>query len=474
MVRYKQKIGLLSTSVPISQFNARRANGFCKPYHGRKEELMATNFAAINNVYNYYLTSYAPKTDTKFDTHKKSELRGVYNSIVNMNKEAPLFIVDKSQDTKEYAVGLKENARNLRNTIASLGGLTDEELLNKKVAYSSNESLASVTFIGEDGQEASAPSFELSVERLAQTQVNRGRSLASDDMKLPPDTYSFDIATNGLNYEFQYNISEGDTNLDIQNKLARLISNAGIGLEARVDSDGNGNSALIIESQNTGTPRNAAHMFSVSDDRTSKTSGSVGYFGLDNIARESGNAQFTINGIEREASGNTFTVEKMYEITLNGVSRSEEDTAKIDLQADLESMAANVSRLVDGYNGFIDTADSYMVNHPKSGRLVREMYNLAALHEEDLENVGLHLHDDGHIELDKDKLLSAVAEGGMEQSVSGIKNFAGAILKKSNQVALNPMHYADRTVVAYKNPGHNFATPYVTSAYTGMMFNSYC
>jgi flagellar hook-associated protein 2 len=129
---------------------------------------------------------------------------------------------------------------------------------------------------------------------------------------------------------------------------------------------------------------------------------------------------------------------------------------------------------VDGYNGLIDTADSYMVNHPKSGRLVREMYNLAALHEEDLENVGLHLHDDGHIELDKDKLLSAVAEGGMEQSVSGIKNFAGAILKKSNQVALNPMHYADRTVVAYKNPGHNFATPYVTSAYTGMMFNSYC
>ncbi len=435
---------------------------------------MATNYAAINSVYNYYLTSYAPKTDTKFDTHKKSELRGVYNSIVNMNKEAPLFIVDKSQETKEYAVGLKENARNLRNTIASLGGLGDDELLNKKVAYSSNESLASVSFIGEDGSETSAPSFELSVTSLANTQINSGRMIPSGEMFLPADTYSFDIGINGLNYEFQYNISDGDTNKGIQEKLSRLISNAGIGLDARVEEDGRGNSALVIESQNTGTPRNGGHMFTVSDDRTSRTAGSVGYFGLDNIERDAGNAKFTINGMEREASGNTFTVEKLYEVTLNGVSRGAEDVTKIDLQADVESMAANISKLIDGYNSFIDTTDSYMEGHPKSGRLVREMYGLASLHREDLESVGLHLRDDGHIELDKGTLMHSVTEGGAEQSIAGIKNFAASILRKSNQVALNPMHYADRTVVAYKNPGHNFATPYVTSAYTGMMFNSYC
>ena len=48
------------------------------------------------------------------------------------------------------------------------------------------------------------------------------------------------------------------------------------------------------------------------------------------------------------------------------------------------------------------------------------------------------------------------------------------MVRKTNEVSLNPMNYADRTVVAYKNPGHNYATPYVTSAYTGMMFSSYC
>ena len=37
----------------------------------------ATMNAAIDTVYNHYLTSYAPKSTTRYDSHKKSELRGV-------------------------------------------------------------------------------------------------------------------------------------------------------------------------------------------------------------------------------------------------------------------------------------------------------------------------------------------------------------------------------------------------------------
>ena len=268
-------------------------------------------------------------------------------------------------------------------------------------------------------------------------------------------------------------MSEGDTNRTVQDKLARLISNAGIGLEASVEHDGNGNSALVIQSHTVGAP-GSGRLFTVSDDHTSKTSGSVAFFGIDNVIKEAQNSQFTINGMQREAAGNSFTVEKLYEVTLNRVSRDESDVAGIDLKADIESMASNISKLVDGYNGFINTADSYMENHPKSGRLVREMYGLASLHEEDLAKAGLTLKEDGHIELDRGKLMEAVYGEDFASSIDGIKAFAGAVLRKANQVSLNPMHYADRTIVAYKNPGHNYASPYVTSAYTGMMFNSYC
>ena len=45
-----------------------------------------SNMSALNSVHNFYLTTYAPKTNSPFDTHKKSELRNVYNSIVKLNK----------------------------------------------------------------------------------------------------------------------------------------------------------------------------------------------------------------------------------------------------------------------------------------------------------------------------------------------------------------------------------------------------
>ena len=76
--------------------------------------------------------------------------------------------------------------------------------------------------------------------------------------------------------------------------------------------------------------------------------------------------------------------------------------------------------------------------------------------------------------LDEDLLKESIATHQNEDSYETLKSFAGSLLKKTSQVSINPMEYVDRTIVAYKNPGHNFTNPYVTSAYSGMIFNSYC
>lgn len=435
---------------------------------------MAGNNAVINNIYNYYLTTYAPKSTSKFDTHKKSELRGVYNSIVDINKESPLYIPDNSIETKQYAIGLKENARSFRNTIASLGGLEDEQLLNKKTATSSDTSIANAVFIGENVDEASVKSFNLEVSKLATPQTNIGSLLESDSLDLPEDTYSFDIGINGLNYEFQYNVRENDTNIGLQQKLSRLITNANIGLSADVVEDGEGNSALRIVSSNTGSGGRFGHLFNVSDTNTSKRSGSVDYFGIDYVAQDASDAEFIINGEQKRAMGNTFTVEKLYEITLNGVSPEEGVYTTIELKPDVESMRQNVEQLVEGYNSFVNKADTYSESHPKSGRLVNEMSTLASLKGDELAEIGLSISENGRIEIDKDKLDEAIGSGKLSESLDALKSFTSSLLRKANQVSINPMHYADRTIVAYKNPGHNYATPYVASPYTGMMFNSYC
>lgn len=436
---------------------------------------MAYN-AALNTVYNHYLTTYAPKrSTTQYDTHKKSELRSIYNSIVKLNKEAPLYILDSSKESREFAVGLKENARALRNTIASLGGLDEDEMLGKKAAYSSNENIVSASYVGEGVTDAAVPPIQIEVTALASNQVNLGTFLPSDEkIALTPDAYSFDITINDLSYEFQYNIREGETNRDLQERLSRLISNADIGITADILEDGKGNSSLRLTSATSGLKNDKSFIFSVSDDKTSKRTGTVDYLGISFMSREPSNAEFLLNGDPRSASSNHFTIDKMYEITLNGISSVEGETAEVGLKTDLDSLTENVGNLISGYNSFIRAAAEYLDLHPKSGRLLGEMDHITRYYQTDLEKLGFSFESNGQLSIDDNVFKDSILDDENRAQFSTIKDFTNSILRKTNQISLNPMEYVDKTIVAYKNPGHNFATPYITSNYSGMLFNSYC
>ena len=75
----------------------------------------------------------------------------------------------------------------------------------------------------------------------------------------------------------------------------------------------------------------------------------------------------------------------------------------------------------------------------------------------------------------KEKLEAAIQPDRAEKTFGRLSSFKNAIGAKADAVAINPMNYVNRTIVAYKNPnGPNFASPYITSAYSGMLFNSYC
>lgn len=429
----------------------------------------------LSNVYNFYMTSYAPKSSTPYDTHKKSELRRVYNSIVKMNKESPLFIIDTSKESQRFAVGMKENARELRNTIASLGGLDEEELLNKKVAYSSNENIATAAYIGASKPADDMPSYEVEVRRLASTQVNMGHFLPDEgNVALAPDTYSFDVSIDDLSYEFQFSIKATDTNRDVQDRLSRLINNANIGMKAQVIEDNKGHSSLRMESNATGLKDGKYNQFHISDKRTSKASGAVDYLGLDYIASPPADASFLVNGVELTSTSNHYTINHTFNVQFKGVSSEEGETASIGLKTDVESLTENINTLVRGYNSFLQAVSEYSENQPKSNRLFNEMSSVARVYAKGLTQAGLNLNLDGTLEVDSDVLRQKAMSDDAREAFSSMKGFTNSILRKSNQVSLDPMNYVNNVIVAYKNPGKNFASPYITSAYSGMMFNSYC
>lgn len=429
----------------------------------------------LTNVYNFYMTTYAPKSSTPYDSHKKSELRGVYNSIVKMNKESPLYILDTNKDSQRFAISMKENARELRNTIASLGGLDEEELLNKKVAYSSNQNIAKAAFIGSARSDEELPTYDIEVNNLASPQVNSGKFLPDDEpVDLAPDTYSFDIGIDDLNYEFQFSIKPTDTNRDVQDRLARLITNANVGITAQVISGEDNASYLKLESNSTGLKDNRPYIYRISDHRTSKTAGTVDYFGLDHVSTQPSNASYVVNGEERVSTSNHISLANTYDVELTGVSSREGETASIGLKTDVESLTENVNTLVRGFNSFLKAVSEFSDNQPKSNRLFNEMSSVARVYARDLTSIGLNLNLDGTLEVDDDTLRQTAMSDDAKDAFSPIKSFTNSVLRKSNQVSLDPMNYVNNVIVAYKNPGKNFASPYITSAYSGMMFNSYC
>ena len=430
--------------------------------------------SVMNTVYNNYLTTYTPKTLTRYDTHKKSELRGVYNSIVKMNKDAPWYLPTTSKDTQNYAVSLKENARGLYNTAAQFGGLEQEKLLNKKSAFSSNEDVVGVSYLGDEVPDDATIDYEMEVKSLASSQENIGVFLDNSRVTLPPDTYSFDVSINDMNYEFQFAIGEDESNRDVQGRLMRLVNNSDIGIKATM-IESEGRTALRMTSESTGLSLGRSEIFRISDNHTSKTAGTVAYFGLDYMSREPANARFVLNGEDRVSSSNRFTINKMFEVELRGTT-AEDETVQIGLKADADSLTDNVTRLVSGYNDFMRAAASYLGFQSKSINLVKEMKDLVSYYHSPMEATGLNMSEDGTLEVETNLLReSALESEDITDTFSYLKDFSNSLLRKSSQISLNPMEYVDKTIVAYKRPGGpNYVSPYNTSAYSGMMFNSYC
>lgn len=93
---------------------------------------------------------------------------------------------------------------------------------------------------------------------------------------------------------------------------------------------------------------------------------------MDQVSQTPENALFEINHIEHTASSNTFTVEKAYEITLQGTSPDPDTVTEIGIKDDMESLRENVHSLADSYNEYIGRIAQPQTAHTRSSQLSSE------------------------------------------------------------------------------------------------------
>ena len=430
--------------------------------------------AKIDSVYTYYLTTYGKKAISRYDSHKKSELRNVYNKIVKANKDSPLYKITNLSDAKKYAIDIKENARAIQNVVASLSDQygTFEDSFKKKVAMSSDSSEVGVTYIGNGHEKSQTDSFDIEVQRLASAQVNEGNYLKDDTLSMRPGAYSFDVNTLSAAYEFQYSINSDETNLDVLNKLASLINTSNIGISAQILSDNKGSSALSLTSSQTGLAENETELFSISPDSSAGSTEIMEQLGIDRITKPAQNSSFTLNGRDHTSLTNTFSINQVFELTLKKPTSG--PAVNIGFKTDADAIADNIQTLVDSYNSILSIANAYAHTSASAGnKLQAELLSVSGASRSDLQNIGLLTDDNGAIYIDKEKLRTAVSPERDQDTFETLSQFRDAIGKEAEHISINPMNYVNKIIISYKNPGHNFATPYITSIYSGMMMDEY-
>ena len=427
------------------------------------------HMAIIDSAYQYYLSTYRNSGVSRYDAHKKSELRDIYNRIIKINKESPLYKIKDVGNVTKYAIDIKETTKDLQNVISSLeDGI--EGVFSKHIAQSSNEDIVTAEYIGKD--DTNTAGFEISVQQLASNQINIGNYLTPNELDVAPGSYSFDLNTNTRSYEFQYNVNETDTNLSILQKLSKLVNTAGIGLSATVNRNETGQVALHIASKQTGIAENEDFLFQILPSEDNASAKAMNILGIDQIAKEAHSSSFLLNGVAHSSYSNTFTVDKIFDITLHDINAAK-DSVQVGFKANVDAIADNVQRLANAYNNIIDLAHAHSESQ-NSGKLIRDISGIARMYHNELEAIGINIESDSKLSIDRNLLTDAVSAPDATEAFALLNNFKDDLNERSTNAFIDPMNYVNKLVVAYKNPGRNFATPYITSIYSGMMLDQYC
>ena len=429
----------------------------------------------INSVYNYYAAQYGHREYSKYDTHSKAQLNSTFGRLQKINSQTPSYKIDFSDAALKYAIDLKENARELSQIADELSDESTDSITYKRSATSSSPQVIDAEYIGDSCVQDYEP-LEVTVSQLACPQTNTGNFLQPNSKPFAAGEYSFDLQVQDLTYQFEFGVNATDTVTDTQQKIARLINQADIGLNAQLLTDGLGNSAISITSDATGIRGISPTIFHIQSQNSSDASDSntelVSTLGLDRVTQYPANAVYSVNGTTATSVSNEVTIDNNYVLTFFDTTGKAPVT--ISMNTDTDAIADSIGELIGGYNNLISVTANDANEHFKGNeKLKKDFAGIAKSYNHLLNENGLSVTDNGTIAVDRDAIISAADNGTLGDIFSGLNAFKQAVQKKAEDISLNPMDYVNNKIIAYKNPLRPTNDPYNLSAYTGMIFDGY-
>lgn len=428
--------------------------------------------AMLDSALNNYLSTYRSPTVSRHDSHRRSELRKTYNSMVKVNSESPVYKLADDGDAKNFAVTVKGQTHEIQNAVASMTDAEEgiDRTLHKKVAVSSEPDVVGVSYIGDSYGDS--PGFEVRVQQLATPQINLGKYLSGTTRSFSPGTYSFDLETASDSYEFEFNVTSSDTNFVIQRKIANLINHSNIGLKASIiQSEDKKHNALRIESKQVGLPEDDEYQFSITHSGTADSEQALATLGINYVESPAKNTEFLLNDKLCTSHSNMCTVNKAFQLSFNSSALNK--TVQIGFKPDADAVVDNIRELTDCYNSMIGYAQEYADSETGTPYLLHTYSKVALDMKKELDELGLNIAPNGSIELDKDTLTKTLSSD-KTKLYKGLTSFAETLQSTADNISLDPLRYVKKLVLFYKKPGNNLNCPYISSAYAGMLLDLKC
>lgn len=190
--------------------------------------------------------------------------------------------------------------------------------------------------------------LEVTVSQLACPQTNTGNFLQPNSKPFAAGEYSFDLQVQDLTYQFEFGVNATDTVTDTQQKIARLINQADIGVKRTAF---NGWSWQLCYFHHIRCNRHqgiSPTIFHIQSQNSSDASDSntelVSTLGLDRVTQYPANAVYSVNGTTATSVSNEVTIDNNYVLTFFDTTGKAPVT--ISMNTDTDAIADSIGELI--------------------------------------------------------------------------------------------------------------------------------
>lgn len=426
------------------------------------------------SVYNHLLQGLIMMRPNRFDTHKKSELQNVYRDIMRLTSEQPLYKVTFDESAQEYTLGIKNSAIALSSMVKELNIDDASSVFKNRILVSSEPETVDVSLLEGSTIDDSELPLHIQVSNLATPQENHGYSVPSQESALLSGQYNFTIGIEENVYSFQFNVSKGSTNIDLQQKLSNFINKTAIGLKTRiVENKEEGISRLDLISVASGHSSKHPLSFRPSDVRYPEGAsfGIIEHFGLDQATIPPTNTTLLINGIKKEIRGHSYLYKNKLALSIH---KTCETSVSIDKITNQTPIIHKIQAFVDNYNSIFDFVNQKQPRNHRAKKLLYDLGNTMRRFSPDLKECGINVSKSGTLSIQEDTLYTSASNGSLEHLFSKEHTFSSTLLKKLSDISINPMEYLNKTIITYPNiTAKKTPNPYISSIYCGLLYNNY-